>query len=158
MNAVTVEYGALLSATRPEVITGEAQNQAYIQKLEELTSQETVSPAEEKLIALLTILVEEYETKHHPVPQAGPLDIIRHLMEAHRLRQKDLADVFGTHVEQLPSNTAQTTLGILLGGYSANESLSEGWTILIENGKPHPPTLLRAKADVGISWGGESES
>jgi HTH-type transcriptional regulator/antitoxin HigA len=96
MNAVAVEYGALLSATRPEVITGEAQNQAYIQKLEELTSQETVSPAEEKLIALLTLLVEEYETKHHPVPQAGPLDIIRHLMEAHRLRQKDLADVFGT--------------------------------------------------------------
>jgi HTH-type transcriptional regulator/antitoxin HigA len=30
------------------------------------------------------------------VPEAGPLDIIRHLMEAHKLRQKDLVDVFGT--------------------------------------------------------------
>jgi HTH-type transcriptional regulator/antitoxin HigA len=96
MNAAAMDYGALLSQTKPEVITAETQHQAYIQKLEELTSQETVSPAEEKLIALLTLLVEEYESKHDPVPQAGPLDIIRHLMEAHRLRQKDLADVFGT--------------------------------------------------------------
>src|ERR1035438_919178 len=63
-----------------------------------------------------------------------------------------------SHVEQLPSNTAQTTLGILLGGYSANESLSEGWTILIDNGTRPRPTFLRAKATVGLSWGGESES
>lgn len=96
MSAAAVEYGQLLSETKPEVITGEEQSQAYIRKLEELTSQESVSPAEEKLIALLTLLVEEYEAKQYPVPQAGPLDIIRHLMEAHGLRQKDLADVFGT--------------------------------------------------------------
>ena len=30
------------------------------------------------------------------MPDAGPLDVIRHLMEAHSLRQKDLVDVFGT--------------------------------------------------------------
>ncbi len=89
-------YGKLLSKVQPEVIRSEKQNQAYIQRLEVLTSQESVSPAEEKLIALLTLLVEEYEDKEHPVPQAAPLDIIRHLMEAHNLRQKDLADVFGT--------------------------------------------------------------
>lgn len=96
MNAVARAYGELLSKTRPEVVSGEEQNQAYIQKLEELTSKKTVSLAEEKLIALLTLLVEEYESRHYPVPKAGPLDIIRHLMEAHGLRQKDLADVFGT--------------------------------------------------------------
>src|SRR5579863_2803243 len=96
MNAVAMDYGQLLSETKPEVVTGEEQNRAYIQKLEELTSRETVSPAEEKLIALLTLLVEEYESKFYPVPKAGPLDIIRHLMEAHGLRQKDLAEVFGT--------------------------------------------------------------
>jgi len=96
MNASAVGYGELLSATQPEVVRNEEQNQLYIQNLEELTGRETVSPAEEKLIALLTLLVEEYEDRHHPVPQAGPLDIIRHLMEAHNLRQKDLVDVFGT--------------------------------------------------------------
>jgi HTH-type transcriptional regulator / antitoxin HigA len=96
MNAVAIDYGALLSETKPEVVSGEQQNQVYIERLEKLTSQETVSPAEEKLIALLTVLVEEYENKHYPVPEAGPLDIIRHLMDAHNLRQKDLVDVFGT--------------------------------------------------------------
>ena len=68
----------------------------YIQWLEELTSQKAISPAQDKLIALRTILVEEYEDKHYPVPEAGPLDVIRHLMESNNLRQKDLADVFGT--------------------------------------------------------------
>ena len=77
------------------MIHGEEQNQLYIQQLEQLTGKATVSPAEEKLIALLTVLIEEYENKHHSVPTAGPLDIVRHLMEVHGLRQKDLVDVFG---------------------------------------------------------------
>src|SRR5271166_2805203 len=97
MNAIAaVGYGDLLSEIQPEVVRGEEQNQTYIQWLETLTSRQVVSPAEAKLIALLTLLVEQYEERHYPVPEAGPLDIIRHLMEANNLRQKDLADVFGT--------------------------------------------------------------
>ena len=96
MNSLALDYGALLSATQPEVVTGERQNREYIRKLEELTSRTKVSKAEKKLIALLTLLVEQYEDQYRPVPEAGPLDIIRHLMEANDLRQKDLVDVFGT--------------------------------------------------------------
>lgn len=96
MTVVETAYAALLAEERPEVISGEEQNQLYIERLEQLTGQDVVSPAEEKLIALLAVLVEEYEAKRHPVPEAGPLDIIRHLMEVHKLRQKDLVDVFGT--------------------------------------------------------------
>jgi HTH-type transcriptional regulator/antitoxin HigA len=97
MNAVAaVGYADLLSERQPEVVRSEEQNQKYIQWLEELTSQKVVSPAQDKLIALLTLLVEEYEGKHYPLPEAGPLDVIRHLMEANNLRQKDLTDVFGT--------------------------------------------------------------
>ncbi len=93
--AVAAEYATLLSETKPEVVNDEAQNQIYIQHLEQLTSKAMVSAAEEKLIQLLVVLVEEYENKHHPVPNAGPLDILRHLMEVHELRQKDLVDIFG---------------------------------------------------------------
>jgi HTH-type transcriptional regulator/antitoxin HigA len=97
MNAVAaVGYGDLLSEMQPEVVRSEEQNQRYIQSLEELTGQKVISPAQDKLIALLTLLVEDYEDKRHPLPEAGPLDVIRHLMEANHLRQKDLADVFGT--------------------------------------------------------------
>jgi len=95
MNAVATAYGALLAEEKPEVVSAERRNQLYIERLEKLTGKEVVGPAEEKLIALFTLL-EEYESRHYPVPEAGPLDIIRHLMEAHKLRQKDLVDVFGT--------------------------------------------------------------
>lgn len=96
MNEPALDYGALLKETQPEVIHSEQQNAMFIEMLERLTSIERVTAAQEKLIELLTVLVEKYESKYYPVPDAGPLDIIRHLMEQHELRQKDLVDVFGT--------------------------------------------------------------
>jgi HTH-type transcriptional regulator / antitoxin HigA len=96
MNVLAANYAALLSETKPEVIRDEKQNQAYVRQLEELTGKKSVTRAEEKLIELLVVLIEDFEEKHSPVPEARPVAIIRHLMEAHRLRQKDLVDVFGT--------------------------------------------------------------
>ncbi len=96
MNTAAISYGDLLSQTKPEVVSGDRQHQLYIEQLEKLAGQAEVTPAEEKLIHLLTVLVEDYETRNFPVPEAGPVDIVRHLMDAHRLRQKDLVDVFGT--------------------------------------------------------------
>lgn len=96
MNASAIDYGALLKEIQPEVIHSEQQNANFIQMLEKLTHMEEVTPAQEKLIELLTVLVEKYESRQYPMPDAGPLDIIRHLMEQHGLRQKDLVDVFGT--------------------------------------------------------------
>jgi HTH-type transcriptional regulator/antitoxin HigA len=96
MTSAASAYGSLLYREKPEVIGGERQNRLYIERLEKLTAKKSVTPAEKKLIALLSVLVEEYEAKHDPVPDAEPTAIIRHLMEAHHLRQKDLLDVFGT--------------------------------------------------------------
>ncbi len=96
MTSAATAYGDLLSREKPEVISGELQNRLYIERLEKLTAKKSVTSAEKKLVALLTVLVEEYETKRDPVPDAEPRAVIRHLMEAHNLRQKDLLDVFGT--------------------------------------------------------------
>ncbi len=96
MKAAAIDYGALLKETQPEVIHSERQNAMCIAMLEKLTSLKRVSPAQKKLIELLIVLVETYESKYCPVADAGPLDIIRHLMEQQGLRQKDLVDVFGT--------------------------------------------------------------
>jgi len=96
MTSAATAYGELLSREKAEVISRERQNRLYIERLEKLTAKKSVTPAEKKLIALLTVLVEEYEAKHDPVPDAEPTAIIRHLMEAHNLRQRDLLDVFGT--------------------------------------------------------------
>ncbi len=96
MNALAANYAALLSETRPEVIRNEKQNQEYVRLLEKLTSKKSITHAEEKLIELLAVLVEDFEAKHFPVPDATPIAKVRHLMEAHGLRQKDLLSVFGT--------------------------------------------------------------
>lgn len=96
MNALTANYAALLSEARPEVIRDEKQNHAYLRRLEELTSKKSVTRAEEKLIALLALLIEDFESREYLVPEANPNDVICHLMEAHNLRQKDLASIFGT--------------------------------------------------------------
>ncbi len=96
MNREPANYAALLSETRPEVIRDEGQNQDYVRLLEKLTDKKPVTRAQEKLIELLAVLVEDFESKHSPVPEATPVAIIRHLMEAHGLRQKDLMDIFGT--------------------------------------------------------------
>jgi HTH-type transcriptional regulator / antitoxin HigA len=96
MNAIAANYAALLSEARPEVIHDERQNQAYIRRLEELTRKRSVTRAEEKLIELLTVLVQNFESQEYPVPDASPAAVIRHLMDAHKLRQKDLVNIFGT--------------------------------------------------------------
>jgi HTH-type transcriptional regulator/antitoxin HigA len=41
-------------------------------------------------------LIEAYEEEHHSIPDASPVEVLRALMEAHNLRQKDLAPIFGS--------------------------------------------------------------
>ena len=96
MSALAGSYAALLSAIRPEVIRDEKQNRAYIGRLEVLSSKKHLTSAEQKLMRLLLLLVEDFERNSDPVPDAGPIDVLRHLMEAHGLRPRDLTDVFGT--------------------------------------------------------------
>jgi len=69
-----------------------------------------------------------------------------------------LADFLKSQVEQLGSNEPKPTLGMMLGGYSCDESLGEGWLLTIDNGVSKEPQLLRKKGEVGINWGGEGES
>lgn len=96
MTTVPTDYGLLLAEAKPEVVHGEEQNEAYIKRLEELASKGTLTPAEEKLAELLALLIQDFESKHYAFGDAGPLDVVRHLMEVNGLRQKDLVDVFGT--------------------------------------------------------------
>jgi HTH-type transcriptional regulator/antitoxin HigA len=38
--------------------------------------------------------IEAYEAEHHPMPEAAsPVELLRHLMDVHQLRQSDLPDV-----------------------------------------------------------------
>ena|SRR5437764_9150900 len=90
MSVRGLDYAALLSETKPEVIRGEQQNQYFLEKLERLTSKKSVSPAERKLIELLTVLIEDFESKAYPIGEATPIEVLHELMEANGLKQKDL--------------------------------------------------------------------
>jgi HTH-type transcriptional regulator/antitoxin HigA len=51
---------------------------------------------EEKYAAVLLTLIEAYEEEHHSIPDAPPEEILRTLMDANDLRQKDLVPIFGS--------------------------------------------------------------
>lgn len=91
------EYARLLSRTLPSVIHSEEQNDLYLQQAEELLErEESLTTAEREMLGLLILLIEDFESRHYQLPQASPLAVVVFLMDQHGLKQKDLADVFGT--------------------------------------------------------------
>ena len=91
------EYARLLSRISPKVIHSEKENERYTRALYELDQRSAkLTRAEKELAELLTLLIEDFESKRYELPRAKPLEALRFLMEQHSLRQKDLADVFGT--------------------------------------------------------------
>src|ERR1700686_2766639 len=94
---VSPENNALLSKFPPKVIRTEEENEAYTEIVRDFDrSSDTLTPAEEGLAGLLTLLIEDFEGKRFQLPRAKPLDVLRFLMDQHGLAQKDLVDVFGT--------------------------------------------------------------
>jgi len=41
-------------------------------------------------------LIEAYEEEHDSIPDASPVEVLRALIDANNLRQKDLAPIFGS--------------------------------------------------------------
>lgn len=94
---VTPEYSRLLTRIAPKVIHSEKENETYTQALYELDQRSAkLTRAEKELAELLTLLIEDFESKRYELPRAEPLEVLRFLMDQHSLKQKDLVDVFGT--------------------------------------------------------------
>ena len=94
---ITPKYGRLLTRIAPKVIHSEKENDAYVQALYDLDQRGgKVTRAEKELAELLTLLIEDFESKRYELPRAKPLEVLRFLMEQHELKQKDLVGVFGT--------------------------------------------------------------
>jgi HTH-type transcriptional regulator/antitoxin HigA len=90
------EYADLLARTLPSVIHNEKENERYLAMLEELDKKPKLTPAEQRLTELLTLLIEDFEEKAYSLKPASPTEVLSQLIEANDLRQKDLTDVFGT--------------------------------------------------------------
>jgi HTH-type transcriptional regulator/antitoxin HigA len=96
LNATDKRYRELLATTLPRVIHSEAENEQCIAALEALHERNRLSPEQEQLSELLTLLIDDFEGKNYQLNAASPVEIIRELMGVNSLKQSDLVDIFGT--------------------------------------------------------------
>ena len=90
------KYGRLLARVRPAVIHTKEEYRRMMGEIDRLMKKE-LTPEEEKLFDLLVKLVQDYEDKEVPqMNAAGPVEILKHLMEARAIAPKDLWEVFGS--------------------------------------------------------------
>jgi len=94
MIAVSEKYA--LEVRSPTPITSERQHREYLSVLDKLASKDNPTDEEEKYAEVLMALIEAYEEEHHSIPDASPVEVLRTLMDANDLRQKDLASIFGS--------------------------------------------------------------
>lgn len=91
------KYGALLMEAVPQVIESDADLDHAEEIVSRLLSKgENLSPEEEKLLDLISDLIEAYEDIHYPMPEASPTQILRSLMEERGVKQRELLPVFGS--------------------------------------------------------------
>ena len=86
----------LLSQAIPAIETEEG-NERMLKVIEKLMDKgENLTPEEEKLLKLLTKLVEDFEERYYHPRDATPLEVLQHLMESREVKQTHLWEVFGS--------------------------------------------------------------
>jgi HTH-type transcriptional regulator/antitoxin HigA len=102
MSSLTAElvdqhvYRKLVAKALPHVIHTVEDNDRYLATLEALHDRGHLTPEEEQLAELLTLLIEDFEENHYHLKRASPTQMIRELMAANNLKQADLLDAFGS--------------------------------------------------------------
>nr|WP_236117045.1 transcriptional regulator [Hassalia byssoidea] len=88
-------YSQLLSKYQPRIIKTEAENDKFLEVVEELLSRPNITPEEDTLLELFVKLIEDFEDKHYQLNTSTPHSRLLHLMEA-RVSSADLGEVFGS--------------------------------------------------------------
>jgi HTH-type transcriptional regulator / antitoxin HigA len=94
MIAVSEKYALEVSSPMP--ITTGRQHKEYLSVLDKLASKDHPTNEEEEYAEVLMTLIEACEEERHAVPDASSMEVLRALMDANDLLQKDLVPIFGT--------------------------------------------------------------
>ena len=79
------------------LIETEEENARMLSTIEKLMKKgEDLSAEEEKLLKLLTRLIKDFEQRYYHPPEAEPLEVLHHLMEARGIKPSQLWEVFGS--------------------------------------------------------------
>jgi HTH-type transcriptional regulator/antitoxin HigA len=92
------KYIKLLVETVPRIPENDVEYEKLLSKTEELMAidEEKLSVEQNKLLQLLSVLVDQYEQKNYPIADAEPIEVLRHLMQEHSLKQKDISALLGS--------------------------------------------------------------
>jgi HTH-type transcriptional regulator / antitoxin HigA len=76
----------------------EREYDAAVQRLGELMNEIGDQPRDRRyrLIETLSALIEAYDREHYPIPDVSGVEMLRFLMEQHKLTQRDLPEI-GSH-------------------------------------------------------------
>lgn len=85
----------LVKEEAPKTISSREQHQAYISRLLELQRKAHRSTDETEIAKVLIVLIADYEGKHFVIENASGVEVLKELMAANGLRQKDLAEDLG---------------------------------------------------------------
>ncbi len=94
-------YGRLLTGFAPKVIETEAENDAVLTIVERLLEkgEDRLTPEQHVIFDLLTALIENFEDRAWPVPDAAPKDVLCDLMEHRDLKPADIAPLVGSRAK-----------------------------------------------------------
>jgi len=109
MSTALTDPVAMIQKGAPHLIHSEEQLEYYTDALFELTAKRRRTRVEDEAVALLTLLIERYESERYPLPDASPADVLRFLMEQNQLTQRDLAAELGS----------EATVSLVLSGKRA---------------------------------------
>jgi HTH-type transcriptional regulator/antitoxin HigA len=96
-------YGALLAEARPRIIETPEEHERLLGVAEGLMEKAELAEEEEKLLALIVLLIEAYEVSFasddeeggEPEEVPAPHETLQRLMFSHDLKVDDVAHVFG---------------------------------------------------------------
>jgi HTH-type transcriptional regulator / antitoxin HigA len=95
MASATLDYPRLLGQKRPAVIRTKVEHKRRLAEFEQLVWRENLTSAEKQYCELLAVLIEDYEKKAFSLKAASsPIELLKELMSANQLQQKDLLDIF----------------------------------------------------------------
>lgn len=82
-----------MTTLKYKVITSKTQYKDYSNVLEELVFSGSKDRNTKDEIALLTLLIEKWDTEHNSFDELDPIQLLQSLMEEHNLKAKDLVDL-----------------------------------------------------------------
>jgi HTH-type transcriptional regulator / antitoxin HigA len=92
------QYGELLKVLGPKVIETEQENRLALKLAERLMEKGDAGRSREEsaVLELLAALIERFEQKAYPIPDAEPREVLRELMEHNAMKAIDLSAILGS--------------------------------------------------------------